>query len=183
MDRSSTLLISTKMRQLGTVQNCLKMIANNIKCGCNLVVECHASDLIARVRFPVPAPLSKIVAPDESIEKSTVKVDFFVAFILKKEGWCDMISIVKKKNKIKRELLSKIEWACSLNAIKLEHKMIFEGCLRIIEHTNLAYVEPHRVIIKDKLFLFFNECDYFYVGDLRYKYHLSQLKDYIERLL
>ena len=73
-----------------------------------------------------------------------------------------MINIVKKKNNIKRELLSKIEWACSLNAIKLEHKMIFEGCLKIIEHTNLAYVEPHRVIIKDKLFLFFNEHDYFY---------------------
>ncbi len=54
--------------------------------GYNLVVECHASDLIARVRFPLAAPLSKIVAPDESIEKSTVKVDFFNAFILKKEG-------------------------------------------------------------------------------------------------
>ena len=43
------------------------------KCGCNLVVECHASDLIARVRFPPSAPLSKIVAPDENIDKSTVK--------------------------------------------------------------------------------------------------------------
>ena len=93
-----------------------------------------------------------------------------------------MIRIVKKKNKIREELLSKIEWACSLNSIKLEHIRIYEGCLRIIEHTNLAYVEPHRVIIKDTLFLFFNEHDYFYVGDLRYKYLLSQLKDYIERL-
>ena len=37
--------------------------------------------------------------------------------------------------------------------------------------------------IKNNLYLFFNEHDYFYVGDLRYKYHLSQLKDYIERLL
>ena len=54
MDRSSTLLISTICRY-------------------NLVVECHASDLVARVRFPLPAPLSKIVAPDESIDKSTVK--------------------------------------------------------------------------------------------------------------
>ena len=26
------------------------------KCGYNLVVECHASDLIARVRFSLPAP-------------------------------------------------------------------------------------------------------------------------------
>ena len=94
-----------------------------------------------------------------------------------------MIKIVKKENKIREELLSKIEWACSLNSIKLEHIRIYEGWLRIIEHTNLAYVGPHKVIIKDKLFLFFNEHDYFYVGDLRYKYPLSQLKDYIERLL
>ena len=92
-----------------------------------------------------------------------------------------MLHILKKKNKLKRELSSKIEWACSLNAIKLEHEMVLEGCLRIIEHTNLAYVEPHRVIIKDNLYLFFNEHDYFYVGDLRYKYPLSQLKDYIAR--
>ena len=92
-----------------------------------------------------------------------------------------MIRIVKKKNKIREELLSKIEWACSLNSIKLEQIRIYEGCLRIIKHTNLAYVEPHRVIIKDKLFLFFNECDYFYVGDLRYKYPLAQLKDYISK--
>ena len=29
------------------------------KCGYNLVVECHASDLIAWVRFPLPAPRYK----------------------------------------------------------------------------------------------------------------------------
>ena len=65
-----------------------------------------------------------------------------------------MISIVKKKNKIKRELISKIEWVCSFIALKLEYKMIFKGCLRIIEHTNLAYVEPYRVIIKINYFYF-----------------------------
>ena len=27
-----------------------------IICGYNLMVECHASDLIVRVRFPLPAP-------------------------------------------------------------------------------------------------------------------------------
>ena len=42
-------------------------------CRYSLVVESHASDLMARVQFPLPAPLSKIVAPDESIDKSTVK--------------------------------------------------------------------------------------------------------------
>ena len=34
---------------------------------------------------------------------------------------------------------------------------IINGTLRIVEHTNLAYVEPHRVIIKDKLYLFFKD--------------------------
>ena len=34
------------------------------------MVECYASDLMAWVRFPLPAPLSKIVAQDESIDKS-----------------------------------------------------------------------------------------------------------------
>ena len=90
-----------------------------------------------------------------------------------------MISIVKKKNKISRDLLSKIEWACRLNAIKLEHQMILEGCLRVIEHTNLAYVEPHRVIIKNNLYLFFNEHEYFYIGSLANKYPLSKLRDFI----
>ena len=91
------------------------------------------------------------------------------------------INIVKKKNKISRDLLSKIEWACRLSSIKFEHQMILEGCLRVIEHTNLAYVEPHRVIIKNNLYLFFNEHDYFYVGDLKTKYPLSKLQEYIAR--
>lgn len=92
-----------------------------------------------------------------------------------------MISIVKKKNKISRDLLSKIEWACRLNAIKLEHQMILEGCLRVIEHTNLAYVEPHKVIIGDTLYLFFNEQKHFYIGNLKKKIHIADLSEYIAR--
>ena len=92
-----------------------------------------------------------------------------------------MISIVKKKNKISRDLLSKIEWACRLNAIKLEHQMILEGCLRVIKNKKQKKVKQHRVIIKNNLYLFFNEHDYFYVRDLRTKYPLSKLQEYIAR--
>ena len=97
------------------------------------------------------------------------------------KGWCDMISVLKIPNKIRRDLLSKIEWACKFSSIELEQQVVIEGCLRVIEHTNLAYVEPHRVIIKDCLYLFFNEHDYFYVNDLRMKYPLSKLQEYIAR--
>ena len=56
-----------------------------------------------------------------------------------------------------------------------------EDCLRIVEHTNIAYVEPHKVIIDDKLYLFFNEEKNFYIGNLKNKIPLSELSEYIAR--
>lgn len=88
-----------------------------------------------------------------------------------------MLSITRKEINISEELKSKIEWTCKLKQVKPE---ITNGCLRIVECTNLAYVEPHRVIIKDKLYLFFNEQNYFYIGSLENKYPLSKFNEYIE---
>ena len=85
--------------------------------------------------------------------------------------------ITKKEINISEELKSKIEWTCKLKQVKPE---IINGCLRIVEHTDLAYVEPHRVIIKGKLYLFFNEQNYFYIGSLENKYPLSKFNEYIE---
>ena len=85
---------------------------------------------------------------------------------MKKGGFCDMISTVKKEITIQNELLSKIKWACTFSNCEPKIK---NGNLRMVEKTNLAYVEPHTAVIKDKLYLFFNEHDYFYVNDLRNK--------------
>ena len=74
-----------------------------------------------------------------------------------------------------KELLSKIEWTCKMKKVKPE---IINGTLRIVD-TNLAYVEPHRVIIKDKLYLFFNEQNHFYIGSLDNKYPLSKFNENI----
>ena len=41
------------------------------------------------------------------------------------------------------ELKTKIDWSCKFSKQKYK---IYEGCLRIVEHTNLAYVEPHKGI-------------------------------------
>lgn len=58
-----------------------------------------------------------------------------------------MLQITKKEINMSKELLSKIEWACRLKFKGKEQPQIINGCLRIIEHTNLAYVDPNRVLI------------------------------------
>ena len=88
-----------------------------------------------------------------------------------------MINVIKKKIIMTKELSSKILMACSFAGTKPEE--IIEGSLRIIDKTNVAYVEPHRVIINGELYLFFNDVDYFYIGDLLHKYKISDLRDYI----
>ena len=60
-----------------------------------------------------------------------------------------MIKIIKKKINMSDELKAKINWSCKFNN---RHYQIIEGHLRIVEHTNLAYVEPHKVIIGDTLY-------------------------------
>ena len=87
-----------------------------------------------------------------------------------------MISTIKKEIEISKNLYSRIHLACKFkNCIP----QVLCGSLRIIEHTNLAYVEPHRVIINGKLFLFFNDHDYFYINNLTNKFPLSKLQDMI----
>ena len=99
--------------------------------------------------------------------KSTEKLIFFV----KRKDWCDiMIKIIKKKINMSDELKTKIEWSCKFSKKSYE---IIDGYLRIVEHTNLAYVEPHKVIIDNQLYLFFNEQKYFYLGNLNNKIPLS----------
>ena len=88
-----------------------------------------------------------------------------------------MISIVKRKINMTDELRSKIKWACTFNNCVPKIK---DGSLEVVENTNLAYVEPHRVLIKEKLFLFFNEHDYFYIGNLENKYPMTKLREMVD---
>ena len=87
-----------------------------------------------------------------------------------------MIRVVKREIAIEKELRSKIEWACTFSNCEPKIK---NGNLRMVEKSNIAYVEPHCVVIKDQLCLFFNEHEYFYIGSLANKYPLSKLRDFI----
>ena len=71
-----------------------------------------------------------------------------------------MLNIIKEKLDLSPDLKKKIDWAKNYTStsIKLE-----KGHLIRLEPSNLAYVDPHKVIINDYTFLFFNGVDIFYI--------------------
>ena len=89
-----------------------------------------------------------------------------------------IIMLTEKEIDISKELFSKIKWAISFTSSK-DFK-IYKGKLRIIQGTNLAYVEPHKLVLNNTLFLFFNGNEYFYVNNLENKYPLSSFRDYLK---
>ncbi len=64
-----------------------------------------------------------------------------------------MVTIKNEKIEMEEALKNKIEFICSFcNTTPI----IYNGGIKMIEHTNLQYVEPHRIIIKGITFLVFN---------------------------
>ena len=49
-----------------------------------------------------------------------------------------------------------------------------------IDKTNLSYIEPHKIIIKEPLFLAFNYSNEIFIENLSNKIKLSELEDYLK---
>lgn len=61
-----------------------------------------------------------------------------------------MIKVVKKEIDVEESLRKRLTIICDFCNTS---PTIIKGSIRKIEKTNISYIEPHRVIIKDKLFL------------------------------
>ncbi len=85
-----------------------------------------------------------------------------------------MINIISKPIEFKNELRKKIEFICDFCNTKPK---IINGNIRNIEHTNLSYIEPHRVIIKGITFLVFNYSEILYINKLSNSIEIKDLED------
>ena len=52
----------------------------------------------------------------------------------------------------------------------------------IIQTYKCSYVEPHKIIIKNTMFLIFNNSDEIFINYLNTKIKLSSLRDYIKEI-
>ena len=86
-----------------------------------------------------------------------------------------MIKIITQELEIESNLKQRLEFICEFCHIK---PTIINGSIRKIDKTNLSYIEPHKIIVKDTTFLVFNYSTDIYVGSLNKKLQLVELKDY-----
>ena len=91
---------------------------------------------------------------------------------------CEM-QIIKEELQFKESLKQRLEFiwkSAKANAI------FINGSIRKIDKTNLSYVEPHRVIVKNITLLVFNYSNDVYINNLSKKIKLSELEDYLKKL-
>ena len=90
-----------------------------------------------------------------------------------------MVNIIKEEITLEESLKKKLEFICDCAKVK---PTIINGSIRKIDKTNLTYIEPHRIIIKDITFLIFNYSNEIFIENLSNKIKLSELENYLKSI-
>ena len=72
-----------------------------------------------------------------------------------------MVNVIKQEVRMEEHLRKRLEFICEFCNITPE---IINGSIRKVDKTNLSYIEPHRIIIKNNVFLAFNYSNEIYIN-------------------
>ena len=89
------------------------------------------------------------------------------------------MNIIKEQLQFEESLKQRLEFICEFSKVT---PIFINGSIRKIEKTNLSYIEPHRVIIKNATFLVFNYSNDVYISNLAKKIKLSELEEYLKSI-
>ena len=89
------------------------------------------------------------------------------------------MNIIKEELQFEESLKQRLEFICEFSKVT---PTFINGSIRKIDKTNLSYIEPHRVIIKNTTFLVFNYSNDVYISNLAEKIKLSELEEYLKRI-
>ena len=85
--------------------------------------------------------------------------------------------LVKEKLEIEETLKKKVKYL--LMFLNLKGKLE-KGNIINIPKTNIAYIEPHKLVINNITYLFFNECENVYINTLEESIPFNELENYIK---
>ena len=88
-----------------------------------------------------------------------------------------MVNIIKEEIEIEESLESRLRVICDFCNTT---PTIINGSIRRVKHTNLTYIEPHRIIINNITFLIFNYSNEIFIENLSNKIKLSELENYLK---
>ena len=89
------------------------------------------------------------------------------------------MQIVKEELQFEESLKQRLEFICEFSKVT---PTFINGSIRKIDKTNLSYIEPHRVIIKNITLLVFNYSSDVYINNLSKKIKLSELEEYLKNI-
>jgi hypothetical protein len=89
------------------------------------------------------------------------------------------MKIIKEELQFEKSLKQRLEFICEFSKV---NPIFINGSIRKIEYTNLSYIEPHRVMIKNTTFLVFNYSNDVYISNLSKKIKLSELEEYLKSM-
>ena len=90
-----------------------------------------------------------------------------------------MLKVIKKEIDMEESLKKRLEIICDFCNTT---PTIINGSIRKIDKTNLNYIEPHRIIINNVMFLAFNYSNEIYINNLSKKIKISELENYIKSM-
>ena len=88
-----------------------------------------------------------------------------------------MVNVIKQEVRMEESLRKRLEFICEFCNTTPE---IINGSIRKEDKTNLSYIEPHKIIIKNNVFLAFNYSNEIYINNLSRKIKINELENYIK---
>ena len=89
------------------------------------------------------------------------------------------MQIIKEELQFEESLKQRLEFICEFSKVT---PTFINGSIRKIEKTNISYIEPHRVIVKNITLLVFNYSNDVYINNLSKKIKLSELEEYLKNI-
>ncbi len=87
------------------------------------------------------------------------------------------MQIIKEKLEIEDTLKKKVKNILMFLNIKAK---LEQGSIINIPKTNIAYIEPHKLVIINITYLFFYECENVYINTLEESITFNELENYIK---
>lgn len=90
-----------------------------------------------------------------------------------------MVNIITEEIPMDEELKAKLSFICEFANVK---PTFINGSIKRINKTNMNYIEPNKMIVKNTTFLVFNGNGTVYIENLHKHICISELKDYLKKL-